>query len=252
MGSPSHAVRLQGVPFPRGLEAEHERRLVARFARVQAALEKRIGPALEAVSAQLDEAARLDASPGAAIIRVIDAVAVATGRIGTPTSALLGVARRLDLSASRSVSGLARVPLARKPSESALHRRWVAESVDLIKTVDARYFEGLRKGVLEAVERGRPTSELRQLIQRRGGIARRQAALIARDQIGKLNGQITQLRQTELGVDAYFWTTAGDDRVREEHAARDGQRFRWDRPPDDGHPGEPIGCRCVAYPDLGR
>ena len=33
-----------------------------------------------------------------------------------------------------------------------------------------------------------------------------------------------------------------------DHWQREGQAFRWDQPPDDGHPGQPIHCRCTAEP----
>ena len=59
---------------------------------------------------------------------------------------------------------------------------------------------------------------------------------------------MTQARQMKLGIERYRWRTAGDTRVRTEHAMREGQIFSWDRPPPDGHPGQPINCRCYAEP----
>jgi peptidoglycan hydrolase-like protein with peptidoglycan-binding domain len=44
----------------------------------------------------------------------------------------------------------------------------------------------------------------------------------------------------------YIWRTVGDNRVRSEHAVRDGKTFSWDNPPDGGHPGEAPNCRCTA------
>jgi hypothetical protein len=41
---------------------------------------------------------------------------------------------------------------------------------------------------------------------------------------------------------------AQDERVREEHAALEGQTFAWSSPPAVGHPGEDFQCRCVALP----
>lgn len=87
------------------------------------------------------------------------------------------------------------------------------------------------------------------------------AKLIARDQIGKLNSAITENRQTQLGIEGYIWRTALDERVRgrpggfypdavPSHWDREGQKYRWDKPPVDGHPGQAIQCRCVAEPDL--
>ncbi|MEM6780497.1 MAG: colicin E3/pyocin S6 family cytotoxin [Pseudomonadota bacterium] len=44
----------------------------------------------------------------------------------------------------------------------------------------------------------------------------------------------------------YVWRTVGDGKVRGAHAAREGQVFSWDNPPDGGHPGEDYNCRCWA------
>jgi SPP1 gp7 family putative phage head morphogenesis protein len=81
-----------------------------------------------------------------------------------------------------------------------------------------------------------------------GDVTDSRAKLIARDQTSKMNGAMTMLRQTSLGISRYIWQTAGDERVREEHADLDGQAFAWDAPPSEGNPGEPVNCRCVAIP----
>lgn len=44
----------------------------------------------------------------------------------------------------------------------------------------------------------------------------------------------------------YIWRTAGDGKVRREHAANNGKIFSWDNPPPTGNPGEAFGCRCWA------
>lgn len=95
------------------------------------------------------------------------------------------------------------------------------------------------------------------------GIAARRAKLIARDQIASLQGDITRVRQTELGVTRYIWRTAEDEVVRASHRARNGKTFVWGKsiraqlraknlPIDkiDGPPGKPINCRCYAEPVL--
>ncbi len=66
------------------------------------------------------------------------------------------------------------------------------------------------------------------------GIATRHARLIARDQIGKLNGQVTAARHQELGVKSFIWRTAGDDRVRPEHEELEGESFTYDDPASEG------------------
>lgn len=49
----------------------------------------------------------------------------------------------------------------------------------------------------------------------------------------------------------YTWRTAGDHKVRTAHAARNGQIFSWDNPPEHGHPGAEPNCRCWPEPYYG-
>ncbi len=46
----------------------------------------------------------------------------------------------------------------------------------------------------------------------------------------------------------YIWYTMSDNKVRSLHAERHGKIFRWDTPPQGGHPGEDYNCRCLAIP----
>ena len=46
----------------------------------------------------------------------------------------------------------------------------------------------------------------------------------------------------------YVWVTQGDDKVRSEHAANEGQIFSWNDPPGTGNPGDDYHCRCTAEP----
>ena len=102
----------------------------------------------------------------------------------------------------------------------------------------------------ETVRAGGRAEEMRASLQKQFGISRRRADLIARDQVGKLNADITQARQQALGVTEYRWRGVMDSRERPEHVAREGKVFKWSRPPEDGHPGQPIRCRCNAEPVL--
>jgi len=94
----------------------------------------------------------------------------------------------------------------------------------------------------------------------------KRASLIARDQVNKLNGQLAELRQKEVGIDKYYWRTAFDERVRTSHVMLEGRLCRWDdstKYSDDGgvtwldrgnlgatmyHPGQDFQCRCWAEP----
>lgn len=125
---------------------------------------------------------------------------------------------------------------------------WIAENVDLIVTLPDVYFDDVRSQVFSAIESGTRHEVLARRLQERYDIADNRAALIARDQIGKLYGNLNQGRQENLGVKRYIWRDSGDNRVRPEHEDRNGDEFAWDSPPEDGHPGEPVNCRCYAEP----
>lgn len=109
--------------------------------------------------------------------------------------------------------------------------------------------------ILEQAEREnwRP-DQLAAALKERFDVSDSRADFIARDQLLKLNGQLTEYRQTESGVTEYIWTTSGDERVRPMHADLDGKTFPWAEPPetnDDGdtnNPGGDYQCRCTAYP----
>ena len=123
-----------------------------------------------------------------------------------------------------------------------------AANVGLIKSIPTEYLEKVGKSVTDNFVEGIRWEDLAKDIERVGDVTESRAKLIARDQTSKMNGAFNEVRQTSLGIDQYIWQTSGDERVREEHAANDGQVFAWNDPPATGHPGEDIQCRCVAIP----
>lgn len=126
------------------------------------------------------------------------------------------------------------------------------ENVSLISTLQNHTYDKIESMVTRAIASGTPHPALAKQIQERFGISESHARLIARDQVGKLYGQINAARQRELGVKRFIWRTVGDDRVRDEHDDLEHQSesepFSYDDLPDEGLPGEPIQCRCVAEP----
>lgn len=127
-------------------------------------------------------------------------------------------------------------------------RAFVTQNVALIKTIPSQYFGEIEQKVFAAARQGLSYKELQADIQRSYGKSRARAELIARDQIGKFNGQLNMLRQTQAGLTRYRWATVKDERVRTSHRAREGKIFSWDDPPKGGHPGEDFQCRCQAIP----
>ena len=102
---------------------------------------------------------------------------------------------------------------------------------------------------------------IRDRIMEEQGVTKRQAALIARDQVLSLNAQVTKARHEAAGITQYVWRTSGDGDVRPDHKALDGQTFSYDAPPVVNatevrrgraerreHPGQDYQCRCTAEP----
>jgi len=123
------------------------------------------------------------------------------------------------------------------------------ENVALIQSIPDEYLKKVETLVFEGTTQGsRPSSMIKEL-REVGKVTENRAKLIARDQTSKMNSALNQQRQQNLGVEEYIWRTAGDERTRPSHKAKNGKTFRWDNPPKDtGHPGEDIQCRCVAQP----
>lgn len=141
---------------------------------------------------------------------------------------------------------------------------WAKTNADLIGTMKRKYLSDVQQVVARGVSSGRRHEDIAAEIQARfltktatdGDGARRvrgvtyQARRMARDQVSKLNADLTRTRHQQLGVDRYTWRTLRDPRVRPEHADREGKVFAYSNPPEDGNPGEAVQCRCYADPVL--
>lgn len=175
-------------------------------------------------------------------------LAAVAAKFGKRTSEFQKAQLARQVRAAASVD-LNKIALVEKGIKSSVDG-WIAENVTLIKTMPPVYFDDVKEQVLGAIERGTRHEVLARQMVERYQIPQNRAALIARDQVGKLYGNLNGQRQQNLGVTRYVWRTVRDNRVRDDHELRDGESFGWDSPPDDGNPGEPINCRCYAEPDL--
>lgn len=176
-------------------------------------------------------------------------------------------ARRVDRfsadTTSKQVKAVAGIDVT--ASVQNLPRRiqdFTADNVQLITKVSTNYMDGVRDTVIRNVRAGvRAESFKTEVIDELEGVSETRAALIARDQVNKFNGEVTRSRQGDLGVTRYVWRMSDDERVRGNpngkypktrysHWDREGQVFEWSSPPPDGHPGFAINCRCWAEPVL--
>ena len=166
-----------------------------------------------------------------------------------------------------------------EPWEGELLSAWGQANFDLIQSLSNEYIKKLNLIVSDGVTKGETWDEIMiDLKKMHPNMTQARAKLLARDQAGKLNGLITQRRQEEVGVETYYWSTAGDERVRgnpagpwknavPSHFVMNGKLCQWgDRTvfSEDGgktwkkrfgkmpiaHPGEEIQCRCTAIPNF--
>lgn len=143
---------------------------------------------------------------------------------------------------------------------------FTSENVALIQGISDEVSIRVEKIVTRALTSATKHTDLASTLEDEFGFGEKRAKLIARDQVGKLYGQINASRQQQLGVSRFKWRTTGDERVRGDpsgkypdadssHYEWDGQTFSYDDPPKDENgnpvmPGEPILCRCWAEPIL--
>jgi len=141
---------------------------------------------------------------------------------------------------------------------------WVQTNYSLIVSNARNYVTQINTLCEQGVVNGWSVKQLQEEIKKATGkLSDKKCRLLARDQIGKLQGQVSQAQMEEIGLEMYVWETSGDERVRSTHIPMDGLLCRWDNANvcsyDNGktwverpatavrtHPGQDIQCRCVA------
>lgn len=141
---------------------------------------------------------------------------------------------------------------------------WAATNHTLIKSLSEEYITKSNILLQEGILGGQTYTQLTESLMRLNrNLTLNRARLIASDQIGKLNGRLAMLRQTDAGITMYNWETAGDERVRDIHRTLDHKICKWSNPDvylsgkewvprtaymERASPGYPIRCRCIGLP----
>lgn len=143
-------------------------------------------------------------------------------------------------------------------------KSWSDSNYSLITSNARNYVSKINNLVENAVVNGQGMLKLKEEIEKATrGLSEAHCRLIARDQIGKLNGLINQAQMEEIGLKLYVWDTSMDERVRDSHRPMQGLLCRWDNARvcsyDGGkswverpsgavqlHPGQDFQCRCSA------
>lgn len=251
------------IVWPAGLERSYRKALRVIVDEMQRTVERVLEPSYPNVVASAQgprpvaDSVRND-DYGSEIEKLMSLVR--TGFFGTFNDARLGeltgrVARAVADDNKRQLGGVFKAVIGvdvfgSEPWLNIETRAFVTQNVGLIKSLGRSYFDRIERQVYDGARRGVAWRELRDGLLESTPATKARAEVIARDQVGKFNGQLAELRQTQAGVDKYVWRTSLDARVRDEHAEREGKTFAWVDPPADGHPGEPIQCRCYAEPVL--
>lgn len=258
--------------FPSGVRARYAARLSRLISEIEARLLAELAPELAAIDRESESLRALD---GAIEIRQ-DALADRIVRLFRQMKLVVGevasdqVLERMAQESGKAVSDFNLAEVDRQflsvvgidiakaePYLGEQLRQFISENASLVRSITVDEVPKLEQVVLRGVRRGTSSRDLTREIRSRFGLSKKRARLIARDQVSKLNGELTELRQRHNGVTHYIWQTSQDERVRPDHAALNNTRHSWKRPPVvDGrsgrreHPGGDFQCRCNALPDL--
>lgn len=134
-------------------------------------------------------------------------------------------------------------------------RSIIDEQVKLFKSLPLQAADrvyDIHNEAIDAVVKGRRSSELTAEIMRTGEVTEARARTIARTEVGRASTALTQARSTAIGSPGYIWRTAEDSDVRHSHAQMEGKYVAWVSPPTldgmTGHAGQFPNCRC--YPEV--
>lgn len=229
------------------------------------------------MEAQRGDGVRHDASPVDEAARLVEQAA---GSFGTDfvkearaaaTSAGVNVKAhtKTKLRSQLAASADARIAAIKpydSPKLAPLIDSFVAENVALIKGIAPKLSAEVQSLVVQGLTNGVPAARLAEQIRERLDIASNRAELIAIDQIGKLDSQLSAQRTQDVGVTHFFWRNSNDEKVRgnpdglypkavPSHWDREGKRYAYADPPrgpkgEAELPGTPIRCRCWQEPDL--
>ena len=143
-------------------------------------------------------------------------------------------------------------------------KMWITENTRLIKTIPSNLLGKVEELVFNSIRVGHSYKTLAKHLKLAFNISENRAKVIARDQISKLNGNLTRQRNLSLGITKYKWLSSRDERVRHSHKVLEGKICSWQdasiyknnevekwqkRSSLKGvelHPAQDILCRCTS------
>ena len=129
----------------------------------------------------------------------------------------------------------------------------IGEQVGLIRSIAQQHLSEVEGLVMRSVSQGRNLKYLSDEMQKRYGVTKRRAALIARDQNNKATANIVRVRQKSIGATQAIWVHShGGKTPRPSHLKAGQDKLIYDIDKGaylDGKwvwPGTEINCRCVS------
>lgn len=241
---------------PRGLEVRYRRELLAIVSAMKKYVNQRIIPLVRSFEREYmadDYGEAIQQALEEFSSRFLNIEEIAAGIAASSVFQVVRSSRSKLLNRIKRKTG--KDIFSPEPDMDSFLRIKIAENVSLIKSIPEQYSNKLNTIIYEGITKDLRASDIAKSIRELSGVTERRAKFIARDQVAKLNSQITTKRMEALGIKKYIWRTSKDERVRgrpgglypnarPSHWAREGKIFRIDKPPAGGHPGEDYGCRC--------
>jgi SPP1 gp7 family putative phage head morphogenesis protein len=153
-----------------------------------------------------------------------------------------------------------------EPWRKAVVSDFVAQNQDLVTSLTDGALDSFKAITSSGIRQGLRVGDIAAQLEEKLGVTKGKAALLARDQTLKLFGEMTSLRQQNVGISQYTWDTSKDERVRgnpaglypnskENHFHLEGTIQSWSEPPvvepstgRRAHPGFSYQCRCQGLP----
>lgn len=202
-----------------------------------------------------DTPVHTDADPAASVIEQIRNALVASLSIQKIKAMAEAIHERVNRFNLREVAASLVVSPQLLPNMSGMTAEWALTNAQLITVMADEVVTDLAGRLRDDWARGARWEDIALLVQDRLSVGRSRAELIARDQVLKLNSDMTRERHRAIGVTRYKWSTSRDERVRSSHRHLEGTTQSWANPPivdvrtgRRDHPGRDFQCRCVAIP----
>lgn len=134
------------------------------------------------------------------------------------------------------------------------------QNAQLITSIPSEYLEQVETLVTTNMRSGMRPTFIEKALQEQFGVTQRRAKFIARDQVGKITGELAERQQRGAGFEYFQWLDSDDQRVRDRHRAIAEKVtaygkgiYRWNNLPlsDKGlpiKPGQDYSCRCTSRP----